>query len=87
MGNADSRATGGVNSAVGPVLMRKITPLSVQGQNISVPELDIYKDSIFASVAERLRNVSFYTDNSVRSPEFNAKIHMIVNQLGLVIQR
>jgi len=81
MGNANSVSTGGVSSAIGPVLMRKVVPLTVQVQDISVPELDAYKDSIFASVAERLRNVSFCIDDVARPPEYTARLRMLTNQL------
>jgi len=85
MGNADSITTGGANGAVGPTLMRKVAPLTVQAQDISVPELDIYKDSIFASVATQLRNISFRTNTSVRSPEFAAQMQAVASQLSQVV--
>jgi len=85
MGNADSIATGGANGAVGPILMRKVAPLTVQAQDISVPELDVYKDSIFASVADRLRNVSFQMDTSARSPKFATQMQAIASQLSQVV--
>jgi len=87
MGNSDAMSMGGVSSAIGPLLMRKTAPLTVQMQDISVPELDVYKDSIFASVSERLRNVSFRADGSARSPEFSARVHTIASQLSQVMRR
>jgi len=85
MSNSDSMSMGGVSSAIGPLLMRKMAPLSVQMQDISVPELDVFKDNIFSSVSGRLWNVSFRTDVSARSPEFNARVHTIANQLDQVV--
>ena len=82
MSNADTLSTGGVNSAVGPVLMRKVAPLAMQVQDISVPELEIYKDSLFSSVAGRLRNISFHVGEMSKTPEFNGKSRAIAAQLG-----
>jgi len=81
MSNAKTLAPGGSNSAVGPVLMRKKTPLSVQAMDMAVPQSELFKDSIFSSMEERLRNVSFRIDESAMSPEFNAKVRGIAAQL------
>ena len=59
MGNADSFATGGLNSTIGPALMRKVAPLSTQIQDIAVLEVENYRDNTFSSVAGRLENISF----------------------------
>ena len=80
--NADTLSTGGVNSVVGPVLMRKVAPLAVQTQDISVPELAIYKDSLFSSVAGRLQNISFHLGDSARLPEVSERSRMVAAQLG-----
>ena len=67
MGNADSFATGGLNSAIGPVLMRRITPLSTQIQDIATLKAENYQDNIFGSVAGRLENISFQLKAPVSS--------------------
>jgi len=85
MGNADSVCTGGLNGAIGPVLMRKVVPLTIRTQDISVPESAVYRDSIFTSVAERLRKVSFHADSSARSPEFSARVQTVARQLSQVV--
>ena len=59
MGNADTLTTGGLNSAIGLVLMRKVAPLSIQAQDVVVSTAEIYSDSIFGSVAGRMQNLSF----------------------------
>ena len=58
MNNADSFSTGGLNSAIGPILMRKVAPLSIQAQDV-VSATEVYSDSIFGSVARRMQNLSF----------------------------
>jgi len=75
---------GGAASAIGPLLMRKMAPLSVQMQDIAVPELDVFKDNLFSSVAERLRTASFRADHSARSPEFGARTQRITSLLGQI---
>ena len=82
MSNSDSMSMGGAASAIGPLLMRKVAPLTVQMQDISAPEQEFYQDSIFASIAERLRNISFHVDSSARVPEESARIHTIASQLS-----
>ena len=87
MSNSDSMSMGGAASAIGPLLMRKMAPLSVQMQDIAVPELDVFKDNLFSSVAGRLRTASFRADSTPRSPEFDAKVREIGSQLRHVIKK
>ena len=51
--------TGGLNSTIGPVLMRKIAPLSTQIQDVATLKAENYRDNAFSSVAGRLENISF----------------------------
>ena len=67
MSNADSFATGGLNSTIGPVLMRKVAPLSTQIQDIATLEAKNYRDNTFNNVAERLENISFQSKTSTLS--------------------
>jgi len=85
MGNAKSMATGGMNSAVGPLLMRKIAPLTVHGQNIVVSEQDFYKDRLFSSVAEQLKNLSFRTATATVLTGTNESVRTVATMLGQAV--
>jgi len=85
MGNAKSMATGGINSAVGPLLMRKIAPLAVQGQNIVVSEQNFYRDRLFGSAAKQLRNLSFHTAAATVLKGTNESAHTVAAMLGQAV--
>lgn len=85
MGNAKSMATGGVNSAVGPMLRRKIAPLTVQGQNIIVSKHDFYRDRLFRRAAGQLSNLSFRTATATVLTGTNERVRTVAAMLGQTV--
>ena len=81
MSNAKSMSTGGANSAVGPVELRKATAFRGNAQNIIPPEQSLYKDNLFSSVRGRLENISFTLDTTRMPPELNSQMQTIREQL------
>lgn len=59
MPNADSAKIGGTNGAVGPLLMKKIIPATIELKDIVADEKEIYKKIYFQGFGERIKKLSF----------------------------
>jgi len=75
---------GGIPSAIGPLLMRKVAPFRVRAAEILTSEQNLYKDSLFNSVRGRLSNMSFAQDPTRISPALNTKVQAVREQLTQV---
>ena len=77
MSNAKSMTTGGANSAIGPVQMRKAAQLRGGTKNMISTDQSNFKDSQFSSVKGKLNKLSFALDSKRVSPEFSSQIQTV----------
>ena len=62
MSNANSAKTGGAASAVGPVLMKRITPAAIETNDIIVDEKSTYHNPLVQGFNDRLNKLSLRVD-------------------------
>ena len=71
MSNANSAKTGGAASAVGPVLMKRITPAAIETNDIIVDEKSIYHNLLFQGFNDSLNKLSCRVD---RKPKISSEV-------------
>jgi len=84
MGNAKSMATGGVSSAVGPVLMRKKAPFRLSKKEVITSEAKIYRDGLFRNTSGRIQKMSFAMNQTQMPTGINNQVQAIGRQLNRI---
>ena len=85
MSNAKTMTTGGANSAIGPVQMRKAVPFRESASILAAAGQSPVKDNMFSGARALIDNTTFRLDNTRLHPKLEPRVQTVRRQLAQAV--